>query len=270
MSPAIVSPLSDVKALTFDVFGTTVDWRSCVVEELTLRAYRKHSADLPQDLKDRLQRLTEEDWGKFAQAWRDSYMLFTRSFDPERDQWKTIDDHHRDSLIELLSSWGLSGLYTDHEIESLSLVWHRLSPWPDTVEGLQALTSSRKVVLATLTNGNLSLARDLNDFGALGFHKLFCAETFRAYKPNPATYLGAARELNLEPGQVAMVAAHLGDLQAARSCGLRTIYIERPNEEAWAKNEEKITEARGWVDLWISQEDRGFITMSSKLLDLVQ
>jgi 2-haloacid dehalogenase len=43
-------------------------------------------------------------------------------------------------------------------------------------------------------------------------------------------YLGAARLLGLEPGQVMMVAAHGGDLQAAAALGLRTAFVRRPYE----------------------------------------
>ncbi|OAA42184.1 haloacid dehalogenase, type II [Metarhizium rileyi] len=269
MTPATISPLSSIKALTFDVFGTTVDWRSSVTEELTLRAHRKHSSNLPPDLKDRLGRLTEDDWGRFAQAWRDTYIRFVQSFNPERDTWKTIDEHHRDSLVELLESWGLKDLYTDTEIESLSLAWHRLAPWPDTVDGLAKLRDSGQLVLATLSNGNAALMADLDDFGALGFHELFCAETFRAYKPRPETYLGAVAGMGLEPGQVAMVACHMGDLKGAKACGLRTIYVERPREEAWDKQGADFKAAREWVDVWIGEEDGGFVALAERLLEML-
>jgi hypothetical protein len=56
------------------------------------------------------------------------------------------------------------------------------------------------------------------------------AEVFRAYKPDPATYLGVARVFDLQPEQVMLVAAHHDDLAGARACGLRTAYIERPLE----------------------------------------
>ncbi|KID87779.1 haloacid dehalogenase, type II [Metarhizium guizhouense ARSEF 977] len=269
MCPATVPPLSSVRALTFDVFGTTVDWRSSVTEELALRAHRKRSSNPPPALKDRLDRLSEDDWGRFAQAWRDTYVRFVGSFNPEQHAWKTIDEHHRDSLVELLETWGLGALYTDAEVDSLSLVWHRLAPWPDAVDGLARLRDGGKLVLATLSNGNTDLVRDLDDFGGLGFHRLFCAETFRAYKPRPETYLGAAREMGLEPAQVAMVACHMGDLKAAKACGLRTIYVERPREEAWDKEGEEFTAARNWVDLWIGEEDGGFVAMADKLSDIL-
>jgi 2-haloacid dehalogenase len=271
MSPGTIAPLSAIKALTFDIFGTTVDWRSSVVEELTLRAHRKQSSDLPAAQKERLQQLNEHDWARFAQTWRNTYVRFVAAFNPERDQWRTIDEHHRDSLAELLAEWGLGDVYTDAEIQSLSMVWHRLAPWPDTTDGLERLRGSGKLVLATLSNGNRELVADLNDFGALGFGELFCAETFRAYKPRPEVYLGAVSRMGLEPAQVAMVACHMGDLKAARACGLRTIYVERPEEEAWDKEGEEFRAARDWVDLWIGQADSdGFNTMAEKLLEVLQ
>ncbi|KAM4057624.1 haloacid dehalogenase-like hydrolase [Hirsutella rhossiliensis] len=271
MSPATTSPLAGIKALAFDVFGTVVDWRTSVVDELSLRAHRKlldqHSP--PPDLALRLTAAAADDtWSRFAQAWRDSYSAFTASFDPSRDAWKSIDRHHRDSLVALLRDWGFDGLYSDAETDSLSLVWHRLSPWPDSSDGLRALASTGKLVTATLSNGNLALLRDLDDFGSLGFDRLLSAEMFRAYKPNPATYLGAAKELGLEPAQVAMVAAHLGDLKAARACGLRTIYVERPQEEAWDEDGDDYRQAREWVDLWISEQDDGLLSLARRLQQL--
>ncbi|KAF4995772.1 hypothetical protein FDECE_12690 [Fusarium decemcellulare] len=266
MPPASVSPLTEVKALTFDVFGTVVDWRSSVVEELYLRAFRKLSSDLPQHLKSRIESLTEEDWGRFAQEWRRSYGAFTKNFDPEKDTWKNIDQHHHDSLVDLLKAWNLTGLYTPSEIESLSLVWHRLKPWSDSSDGIQKLGKTRKT--STLSNGNVSLLGDLNDFGNLGFQVILSAEKFKAYKPNPAVYLGAAHELGVKPHEVAMVAAHLGDLQGARSCGLRTIYIERPREEDWGRDDERYQRAKEWVDLWITEEEYGFVALARKLEEL--
>ena len=59
---------------------------------------------------------------------------------------------------------------------------------------------------------------------------MLSAEVFRAYKPDPRTYLGVAEVFDLRPDQVMLVAAHQDDLAAARACGLRTAYIERPLE----------------------------------------
>ncbi|KAK4068773.1 uncharacterized protein Triagg1_7133 [Trichoderma aggressivum f. europaeum] len=266
--PSKTSPLSNIKALLFDVFGTVVDWRSSVTDEISLRTFRKLSSreTLAPTLKARLEGLTQQDWDRFIQEWRDSYSAFTRSFNPDTDPWKSVDQHHHDSLVELLGKWDLDGLFSETEIESLSLVWHRLAPWPDSPDGLAAL--GRRYATGTLSNGNTSLLRDLVDFGGLSFQNIFSAETFKVYKPDPATYLGAVRALGLRPEEVALVATHLGDLDAARGCGLRTIYVERDREEAWGREEERYSEAKTWVDLWVTEGDKGLLGVAEKLGEL--
>ena len=107
-------------------------------------------------------------------------------------------------------------------------MWHRLEPWPDTLEGLQRL--KRRYTITTLSNGNIGLLTNMAKRAGLPWDCILSAEVFRAYKPDPATYLGVARTFDLAPEQVMLVAAHQDDLDAARECGLRTAYIERPLE----------------------------------------
>jgi 2-haloacid dehalogenase len=119
----------------------------------------------------------------------------------------------------------------------------------------------------TLSNGNLSLLGDLRAFSGVPFTHLFSAELFGTYKPAPRVYLGAAEKLNLPPSECVMVAAHLGDLKAAKANGLQTIYVERPGEEDWSEDEVEKARSEGWVDLWIGDQegDNGFITVAEKL-----
>ncbi|TQV90353.1 hypothetical protein V2A60_004272 [Cordyceps javanica] len=287
MSPGSLSPLVSVKALTFDVFGTTVDWRTSVIDELKLRIHRKLSTDgeapgAPSaELRERLEYLNanyagqeaeSDNWmARFADAWRSSYWLFVRSQARAGVQdaatFKTTDEHLYESLVDILEEWQLEDLFSESELKSLSLVWHRLTPWPDTVEGLKTLAAPPLgLQTATLSNGSTGLLRDLNDFGDLGFQHLFCAESLRAYKPAPETYLGAARELGLRPEEVAMVAAHMADLEAARNVGLRTVYVERRREEEW--HADKLAEAKTWVDLWIKEDEGGFVALAKRFEEL--
>ena len=264
---ATENPLQLVEALTFDVFGTCVDWRATVEEALRDAAAAKlrapASGSVPVDLLARARSLGDADWAAFAQEWRNSYGRFTRGFVPGQTEWKDIDTHHRDSLIELLREWKLEGLYTPSEVEDLSKVWHFLGSWPDTSEGVHKLGT--KLITTTLSNGNRSLLEDLDKHGNLGFRRVISAEDFRAYKPNRAVYLGACEKLGLEPGKVAMVAAHLNDLAAARSFGLRTVYVERPEEEAWDRQGELYRDAQQWVDLWVREGEGGFVEVAKKL-----
>lgn len=261
--------LPRVRALTFDVFGTVVDWRSSIVDALAQAAQRKlasagSASSLPEQLQTRLRAVTDgQGWPAFAQQWRESYGRFTQGFVPGRTAWKDIDAHHRDSLVELLEQYQLCGVFSEQEVGELSRAWHFLRPWPDSARGLHAL--GERLITATLSNGNRSLLHDLDEFGSLGFRKIISAEDFKAYKPSKQVYLGGVQALGLEPGQVAMVAAHLGDLQAARSCGLRTVYVERTGEEAWAVGSPEYEDAKGWVDIWVKEEGEGFVELARQM-----
>lgn len=195
MSPSAQVTLKDVKALTFDVFGTVVDWRSTVTRELIKRAREKTTSPtigtLSASLQARLQEITDDDWGTFAQEWRASYGEFTQNFVPGKTEWKDIDAHHYDSLDELLQKWDVKGLYTDDEVRSLSLVWHYLRPWDDSALGIGILGT--RYVTATLSNGNRSLLEDLNSHGSLGFQRLISTADFCAYKASKMNKLSLLR-----------------------------------------------------------------------------
>ena len=130
-------------------------------------------------------------------------------------------------LFRSLGKFGLDQL-TEDELDHLNRVWHRLSPWPDARVGLKSLKKHR--IIATLSNGNVSLLADMAKSGGLPWDCIFSGENFHHYKPDPQTYLGACELLSLEPAQVMMVAAHKNDLFAAKSCGLSTAFVRRPLE----------------------------------------
>ena len=59
---------------------------------------------------------------------------------------------------------------------------------------------------------------------------MISAELFHHYKPDAEAYLGCADLLGVSPEQLMLVAAHPGDLRAARGAGLKTAYVARPLE----------------------------------------
>ncbi|KAJ4306142.1 hypothetical protein N0V88_000938 [Collariella sp. IMI 366227] len=236
---------TQIRALTFDVFGTCVNWRPSIANHLLAAITQKLTTTTTTTTT-----LTLSDTTRLANQWRASYSAFTRSFIPGTTPWKDIDQHHRDSLVELLNSpeWGLSTCgFTDEEVWDMVKGWHSLSPWEDSSSGVRRLNAAG-FVTATLSNGNRGLLEELCGYAGLEFGNLVSAEDFRVYKPAREVYLGACERLRLEPGQVAMVAAHLGDLQAAREAGMRTVYVERKgrsviiytyevNQKAWIRQE---------------------------------
>lgn len=204
-----VSPTSHPPSvLAFDVFGTVVDWHGGIAREvLALRP--------------------EVSGGKFAMAWRAGYQPAMRRVMSGELGWTLIDDLHRLILDGILDQFGLSHL-TEAQKRHLNKAWHRLDPWPDVVAGLTRLKT--RFTICTLSNGNIGLLTNMAKRGALPWDCILSAEVFRAYKPDPATYLGVARVFDLPASDVMLVAAHQDDLAAARGCGLQTAYIERPYE----------------------------------------
>ena len=210
---AFASPgVGDVKALTFDVFGTVVDWRSSIIREGEALGRAKG---------------IKADWAKLADEWRAGYgpaMSRVRRGDLP---WTRIDALHRMILDSLLAKFGLDGL-TEAEKDRFNRAWHRLDPWPDAVAGLSRLKT--KYVIATLSNGHMSLLTNLAKHAKLPWDCILSAELAKHYKPDPEVYLMAADLLGLRPPQVMMVAAHTGDLKAAAGVGMRTAYVHRPLE----------------------------------------
>jgi 2-haloacid dehalogenase len=167
------------------------------------------------------------DGDAFARAWRAGYKPAMARVMSGELGWTLIDALHRIILDEILPAFGLDAL-DEPARAHLNRVWHRLDPWPDTVAALQRL--KRRYLLCTLSNGNIGLLTRMAKRAGLPWDCVLSAEVFRAYKPDPATYLGVAKVFDVPPPRVMLVAAHHEDLAGARACGLRTAYIERPLE----------------------------------------
>lgn len=217
------------KALTFDVFGTVVDWRSSVIAEGEQLGRRKG---------------LRVDWARFAGSWRAGYGPSMDRVRRGELPWTNIDALHRMVLDRLLAEFHIEGL-TEAEKDHFNRVWHRLQPWPDAVAGLTRL--KRRYVLATLSNGNLALLTNMAKHAGLPWDCILSAELFRHYKPDPEVYRGAAELLGLRRDQVMMVAAHKGDLQAARKVGLKTAFVPRPRE--YGENSKADAGPEPWIDL---------------------
>lgn len=204
---------SGIKACLFDVFGTVVDWRSSVSRDLAGFARGKAIPGI--------------DWVEFAVEWRRLYQPSMEEVRSGRRAWTILDVLHRESLVKLLARYGVRGL-SDDEIDHMNRAWHRLDPWPDVVEGLARLKTKR--IIAPCSNGNIALIVNMAKRAGLPWDCVLGAETARAYKPMPEAYLAACRQLGLPPAAVMMVAAHNGDLKAAKAQGLATAFVARPTE----------------------------------------
>lgn len=202
-----MSDLSGIRALVFDVFGTVVDWREGVVREAR-----------------RL--VPDADPYRLADQWRAGYQPAMEAVRSGGRGFVRLDVLHREILVKVLGELGVKA--SGATVDELNLAWHRLDPWPEVISAFDHLRP--KFILASLSNGNISLMVDMCRRSGLRFDAILGAEVARAYKPDPVVYRNAAEVLGLKPEQVLMVAAHPSDLDAAKACGLKTAYVHRPFE----------------------------------------
>jgi len=206
-------PAPDIKALTFDVFGTVVDWRTSVAREADA-FFKKHN-------------VTNVDGIEFAMEWRKLYQPQMEKVRSGEIPFTKLDVLHRIGLDSLLARYGIGGI-AEEEVDYLNRAWHRLDPWPDSVEGLTRL--KKKFILATQSNGNIALMVNMAKYAGLPWDVILGSEVVRHYKPCPDAYINCADALGLPPEACMMTAAHNNDLVAASQQGFRTAFVLRPVE----------------------------------------
>ena len=128
-----------IKVIAFDVFGTTVDWHGSIMQEI-----QQMGLNIDAD--------------QFANAWRSGYEPAMAEVRKGAKTWTKIDVLHRMILDRILDDFKVTHL-SEEQIQHLNLIWHRLHPWADTVEGLLLLKRRFKIV--TLSNGNLGLLANM-------------------------------------------------------------------------------------------------------------
>jgi 2-haloacid dehalogenase len=204
--------LANVKACVFDTFGTVVDWRGSVIAEATGWGKAKG---------------LNINWAEVADHWRLGYVPVMEKVRKGEIPWTNLDDLNRMTLEGVLRRYKIVGL-SEEEKTQWAHVWRRLKPWPDSVEGLGRL--KKKYIISPLSNGNVALMTHMAKLRGLPWDLILGSDLVKHYKPDREMYLSAPFYLDLKPEEVMMCAAHIPDLQAARSYGLRTGFIYRPNE----------------------------------------
>ena len=201
-----------VKALLFDVFGTVVDWRSGIANEVKKIANKNKIVINAND---------------FADAWRAEYQPAMEEIRKGNRSFTILDILHMENLKKISSRFSLDKLSSD-DFDLLVKAWHRLPGWPDSSEGLNKLKT--KFIIATQSNGNIALMVNMAKYSNLNWDVILGAEVVGHYKPEPEAYLKACRALHLNPEECMMVAAHDDDLKVASLQGMKTGYVHRPYE----------------------------------------
>ena len=112
--------LRAIKALTFDVFGTVVDWRGGIARDAMSLLGAEKGFNM--------------DWNAFAIAFKERSKMAGSVEEAEARARRSIraDDLNHDNVRATLSQFGIKGLEA-HDTTWLAKAWHRLDPWPDSV-----------------------------------------------------------------------------------------------------------------------------------------
>ena len=208
----MIAGMREIAAVLFDTFGTLVDWRGSLIRQLA---------------RFGAQRGLDADWEALTDAWRGAYRPSMDRVRSNAVRWTNLDELHRQSLQELVAAHRISGL-SEGDLDTLSRLWHRLDPWPDSSAGLHRL--KRRYIVGPLSNGTVALLTNLGKYADLPWDVVIGSDVTRHYKPDPEMYLGVCAYLALPPERVMLAAAHNDDLRAATALGLATGFFARPGE----------------------------------------
>jgi 2-haloalkanoic acid dehalogenase type II len=204
--PVVPSESSETGAapwMTFDCYGTLVDWREGFFRTVA-------ALGVPDSLPERS--------GLFH-----AYLEAEQSL--EAGPYRPYHEIVTEALVTAARAQGIE--ITESQAQ---LVPRSIPSWPlfpDTRAGLSALRD-QGVRLAILSN----IDRDLLE-GTLAAHQLsvdlvVTAEEVHAYKPALAHWIGFLKRTGAHPADVLHVAgSYEYDIESARSLGFRTAYVER-------------------------------------------
>lgn len=202
--PAISTP---PRVLAFDTFGTVTDWLGGI------------SATVARSVPG-------VDAVEFARQWRARYSPAIARVEAGEIGWRGLDDLQSDTLGEVAAQFGVA-IGADRAAH-LVRAWREIPGWPDSARGLARLR--RRFTVCALSNGSVALLTEMAKRNGFDWDFIGGSDLWHHYKPAPQTYLGLAGLMEARPHEVMMVATHQSDLDAARSHGLRSAFVERPLE----------------------------------------
>lgn len=135
-----------------------------------------------------------------------------------------------DLAADALRSLAPAGV-NDDAVSQVLAAFRQLDPHPDVADAFEMLNGA-SVPAVTLTNGGTELVQLLLDRAGLSRRVQRClsVDAIARWKPAPEPYRYAATELGVDPGRLALVAAHPWDCAAAHHAGLRAGWVNRRGE----------------------------------------
>lgn len=197
----------DFAVLTFDCYGTLIDWESGICEALD-PVLTAHNAALPPDEMLELYGVLEADI--------------------EGGAYRT----YKAVLRAVLEGFGarLGFTATDAELDRFSHSVENWRPFPDSPGALRALKTKYSLAIVSNVDDDLFAhsARRLE----VPFDYVITAQQVQSYKPATAHFHEAFRRIGLPRTQILHVAQSLfHDIGVAKSLGLSTVWVNRRHDQ---------------------------------------
>ena len=212
--------MEDVKGLFFDVGGTVFDWKNTARENIQKLADEKGDSI---------------DSEAFANDWRGEMFKIHTQVRQGNLPWINSDDMHLRALENMAANYPIL-----RSVDNAALVrstWHHLNVFAGAPEAINRLRNRYTVVVLTILSWESIVSSSKG--ARVQWDGILSCEFLGYYKPSLQAYLKATRLLGLKPSESMMVAAHEGDLAAARSAGLHTAYVNVPEEDIMAEGFEQ-------------------------------
>lgn len=201
---------SNIKILTFDLFGTILDLGGSLIPFIGKFLTTRHVKNVTAD----------EFWEQWRyrqriEQYQDTIMMLGHS-----GYLETV----RRALHYTLRRNGINA--RPETVEELMRSWQQLSPFPEVLSALSRLKTKYQLVI--LSNGDPDFLDYLVKHRVEWvFDGVISVTSYGAFKPHPGVYRGAAGKLELEVNECMMVSANSFDIMGARACGFRGAYVNR-------------------------------------------
>lgn len=203
--------LSDYKALTFDVYGTLIDWESGMIAGLA-------------PLTDRMEAGLSRDAVLEAHAFHEST---TQRYTPAKDYREVLATVYK----RLAEEWGIGVTWEEAQIYGRSV--EHWPAFPDSAEALAYLRDHFKLIVLSNVD-NESFAHSDAKLGH-PFHATYVAGDIGSYKPDPRNFdymLEHLERLGIAPGDVLHTAESMfHDHGPANRHGLANCWIFRRHDK---------------------------------------
>ena len=141
-------------------------------------------------------------------------------------------------------------VFAEDEIDNILSLITKLPAHSDVTKSLASL-KNQNYTLVALTNGNAQVAKEQLAFAeiAMYFDRIFSVDEVAAFKPSAKPYQYVLSEMQIDPADALLVAAHGWDITGAQRARLKTAFIGREGKFKYPLAEKPTFDCKGLTEL---------------------